>query len=439
LVALLVNFLLMAYLLQMELIFTLLFLGALAVGQLLELLHFVKRTNRELARFLETVRFHDSSTELNFPQHDAGFKALENEFEQLFRVLKGARSQQDQKEQLMQLILENIHLGILVFTDAKKIELLNERAQEILNVPEFTHWNRLQEKRPELVAALGDFNFSGRKVLRLPRGTGHRELYLDLQTITLAGKRFYLVSLSDLRNEIEQKEIDAWHKLIRILAHEVMNSVTPVVSLSETLGQMLTQGSQKIISPQELSAEQLEDIYEALNTIQRRSRGMLGFVEQYRKLTQLPAPQFETVSLHAVFTDIEKLMQSQAQKNGVNLQMTLSPKNLAVKADQKMLEQVLLNLIKNALVAIAEEQTGNQITVKARLKELHLIIEVTDNGPGIEKDVLPQIFIPFYSTRKNGSGIGLTLSKNIMRLHQGQLEVESEAGKGATFRLLFPN
>mgnify|MGYP002152296452 CR=1 FL=1 len=437
--ALLANFLLMAYLLQMELIFTLLFLGALAVGQLLELLHFVKRTNRELARFLETVRFHDSSTELNFPQHDAGFKALENEFEQLFRVLKGARSQQDQKEQLMQLILENIHLGILVFTDAKKIELLNERAQEILNVPEFTHWNRLQEKRPELVAALGDFNFSGRKVLRLPRGTGHRELYLDLQTITLAGKRFYLVSLSDLRNEIEQKEIDAWHKLIRILAHEVMNSVTPVVSLSETLGQMLTQGSQKIISPQELSAEQLEDIYEALNTIQRRSRGMLGFVEQYRKLTQLPAPQFETVSLHAVFTDIEKLMQSQAQKNGVNLQMTLSPKNLAVKADQKMLEQVLLNLIKNALVAIAEEQTGNQITVKARLKELHLIIEVTDNGPGIEKDVLPQIFIPFYSTRKNGSGIGLTLSKNIMRLHQGQLEVESEAGKGATFRLLFPN
>lgn len=417
--------------------FSLGLVGLLIVGLIWELLHFLNRSNRELKRFLEAIRFHDHSTRFELAQFGPSFRALESEFQNLLKELKGSRDQQHSQEEWMALILQQINLGIIVVNGKDQIFMMNEKAREILRIPAFTSWQRLREKRPALARAVRDFSVLGRTSFRMEQGQQSEELLLDIDQITLKGERYHLLSLSDLRNEIEQKEIDAWHKLIRILAHEVMNSVTPVASLSETLLQMLQDDKGRTKTVDQLDQEDLEDIREALQTVVRRSKGMLSFVEDYRKLTRLPAPHLETVSIQGLFKDLEHLLQKDYQQDGITLQFELPQKRLAIQADQKMIEQTLLNLVKNAYAALRESGRGKEIVLSAIMEDERVVITVRDDGPGIPEAVLPQIFIPFYSTRKNGTGIGLTLSKNIMKLHRGDLRVQSVEGEGSVFKLLF--
>lgn len=419
-----------------QLPFTMALVSVLLIFQVFELIYFSGKTNRELKKFLEAVRFHDFSTRFELNQLGGSFRELENEFKHVFETLRGSEAAKESQEELLTLILQNITLGIIVVDEHGTIFMMNEKARETLQIPEFKSWGRLVEKRPQLGAVADDFSFTGRKILQLNNGGQEQELFVDLEHITLSGKVYHLLTLSDLRSEIEQKEIDAWHKLIRILAHEVMNSVTPVVSLSETISHMLKDEQGKLVNPQDLQGEDLEDINEALQTIKRRSKGMLSFVEDYRKLTKLPAPNYEVFSVKELFADVVQLWKNQALNQGVNLEYELSQSRLALKADRKMVEQLLINLIKNALGAM-EEQTEGKIILRAKLKDDMLVIRVSDNGPGIHEEVLPNIFIPFYSTRKNGTGIGLTLSKNIMKLHGGNITVESTAGEGTSFVLSF--
>lgn len=419
-----------------QLPFTMALVLLLLIFQVFELIYFSGKTNRELKKFLEAVRFHDFSTRFELGRLGGSFLALESEFKKVFETLRGSEAAKENQEELLTLILQNISLGILVVDEHGTIFMMNEKARETLQIPEFKSWNRLIEKRPQLGAVADDFSFTGRKILQLNNGGQEQELFVDLEHITLSGKSYHLLTLSDLRSEIEQKEIDAWHKLIRILAHEVMNSVTPVVSLSETISHMLKNQDGEPLTPQELKQEDLEDINEALQTIKRRSKGMLNFVDDYRKLTKLPAPNYEVISVKELFTDVIQLWKNQAIQQGVKLEYELSQNRLALRADRKMVEQLLINLIKNALGAM-EEQTEGEIMLRAKLKDDNLIIRVSDNGPGIHEDVLPNIFIPFYSTRKNGTGIGLTLSKNIMKLHGGNIAVESTVGEGTSFVLSF--
>ena len=291
-----------------------------------------------------------------------------------------------------------------------------------------------RKKKSAFASQLGDLDFEGRKLIHLD----DREFYLDLEHIRLVGERYYLISFSDLKNEIEQKEIEAWHKLIRILAHEVMNSVTPISSLSETVQHMLTNSAGEPITTEEFTIERIHDIREAMGTIVRRSRGMLNFVEEYRKLTKLPAPNFEVFGVKELLDEVTALMKPQAEKAGVSLSAEVAQSKLALKADRKMVEQVLINLISNAIYSL-EEQADGQIALRSSVTEEHTLIYVQDNGRGIPENILPSIFIPFFSTRKNGSGIGLTLSKNIMKLHKGNITVQSQEGKGTTFQLTFTN
>jgi two-component system nitrogen regulation sensor histidine kinase NtrY len=235
---------------------------------------------------------------------------------------------------------------------------------------------------------------------------------------------------------VEEKEIAAWHKLIRILAHEVMNSVTPVVSLSETVSSMLVNEEGVAKKLTELAEQDLDDIREACTTIVRRSKGMLNFVDEYRKLTQLPAPTKEVVSIKALFENCVSLMQSIAKEQNCLIRYELNQPRLAIHADRKMIEQVLVNLVKNAIAAISKAQ-GGEVVLSAKLSDHGVIVKVQDNGEGIEEDLINQIFVPFFSTRKNGSGIGLSLSKNIMKMHEGDLKVQSQEGLGTSFIMLF--
>ena len=419
-----------------DLKFTYIFLFILVLTQVVELIRFVNRTNTELGKFLDALRYGDYSVGFSNTKLGGSFSDLNESFTEVIEMLKTSRAEKESHAELLSMALENIRLGLIIWGTGNKIVLMNSAAREMLMLPKFKTWEMLQKKKSSFTQHLGDFSFEGRKLIEIETDSESREFYLDLSHISLLGQTYHLIAFSDLKNEIEQKEIDAWHKLIRILAHEVMNSVTPVTSLSETIRGMLTDSDGNTIDPQNLTAERMEDIVLALDTIVRRSKGMLNFVEDYRKLTKLPAPKLETVPIEQLFEEVCQLMKPQAHEKGINLKTELNNKRLAVRADRKMIEQTLINLVGNAIYAM-EEQGEGEIVLSASMQESHLLIQVKDNGPGIPEDILPSIFIPFFSTRKNGTGIGLSLSKSIMRLHTGNISVRSKPGEETTFDLMF--
>jgi two-component system nitrogen regulation sensor histidine kinase NtrY len=333
------------------------------------------------------------------------------------------------------MILENINLGVMLIDDSGSIIISNDKCLEMLEIPAFKKWQRVADRLPQLAKALGDFDFSGRKLWVRGESSSAEEFYLDLQSIQMNGSDFHLLSIGTMRHALEEKEMEAWHRLIRILAHEVMNSVTPVVSLSETLLEMILK-DRKLKAPSDLNEEDLTDMNEALKTIIRRSKGMLSFVEQYRRLSQLPAPDKSLVAIKDLFDDVLQLLKREATSKNINLYSRLEQNRLAVKADKKMIEQVLINLIKNAFLAL-EHQENPFVELSAELQHDGLVVCVRDNGEGIDPDLITQIFVPFFTTRKTGTGIGLSLSKNIMKLHQGDLKVQSVPGEGSLFRLCF--
>lgn len=423
--------------LQFDLRFIYALLFFLIAAQLYELLYFVNHTNRELQKFLEALKHEDYTVSFGSRGFGGTFSDLTESFNQVVEKMKSGRADRETHMDLMKLVLENLRLGLIILDENGDIEILNAAARDMLNVPHFNRWEMFVRKKPFFASQLQDFGFEGRKLIELKEGAEVREIYLDLDHIMLLGKTYHLISFSDLKNEIEQKEIDAWHKLIRILAHEVMNSVTPVTSLSQTIKNMLTDEAGKPLSGQALDKERIDDVLLALDTIIRRSSGMLNFVDDYRKLTKLPAPNFEAINVDELFDEVCQLMSPQAAAAGIKCHSELQNRKLSIKADRKMVEQVLINLVGNAMHAM-EEQQGGEISLTAEVQETQVMLQVQDNGPGIPEDILPSIFIPFFSTRKNGTGIGLTLSKNIMQLHRGSIVVQSKEGEGTLFRLGFP-
>ncbi len=422
--------------LNSDLFFTTLFSGLLCIFSIAELIFFVGYTNRELKKFLEAVRYGEHSVSFSSGYLGGSFTDLDEQFQKVVSTLQAAEADKQSQIELLAKILENIRLGIIVIDSKGNIPLINNYALELLNIPHFRSWHSLKKRKPSFTSQLDELKFEGRKLIELKEDAITTEFYLDLEKIVLLGEKYHLISFSSLRNEIEQKEIEAWHKLIRILAHEVMNSVTPLVSLSETIRNMLTDKDQKPLPPAEIAAEKIDDTLEALDTIVRRSKGMLNFVNDYRKLAQLPAPKPEIIPLSELLHDVYRLMKSRLEKELIRFETSIQNQKLAINADRKLIEQVLINLISNSISAL-ENSAKKLIHLEAGISEDVIFIEVMDNGKGIEEDILPSIFIPFFSTREDGNGIGLTLSKNIMKLHSGNITVRSKPGEGATFKLSF--
>lgn len=419
-----------------DLIFLPILLISVIVAQIWETVWFVNRSNRDLKNFLDALRYGDYSVNFSNPKLGSSFQELGQAFNEISDMLKQAKAEKQGQYELLKMALENINLGLIILDRHQGIVLINTSAQTILDIPQFQNWQLLSKKKPEFTAQLGNLESDGRRLIELTTAGERKECYLDLTRITLHGQEYKLIAFSDLKKEIEQKEIEAWHKLIRILAHEVMNSVTPVTSLSETIKSMLTDESGKAISASELDEHQIADIILALDTVIRRSKGMLNFVDDYRKLTRLPAPRFEVIGVKDILEEVAKLMSVEASEKNVTISVEMPNNRLAVRADREMTEQNLINLVSNAIHALKEQQNAH-IILSTRLSENSIIISVSDNGPGIEEDILPSIFIPFFSTRKEGTGIGLTLAKNIMRLHRGSINVITSPGEGALFELRF--
>jgi signal transduction histidine kinase len=245
------------------------------------------------------------------------------------------------------------------------------------------------------------------------------------------------VSLQNIRGELEETEIEAWRKLIRVLTHEIMNSITPISSLASTVNDLVRRPPSATEGTGSSEPETRIDVIQALETIQKRSEGLLHFVDAYRNLTLIPRPKFRLIRLDELLGRVRRLMDASIREHGIGFEIRVEPETLEIAADPELLEQVLINLLVNARQAV-EGRPGARIAVTARLDARgRVLIQVTDNGPGIAPENLEQIFVPFFSTKENGSGIGLSLSRQIMRLHDGTISVHSKPGEDTVFTLRF--
>jgi signal transduction histidine kinase len=261
-------------------------------------------------------------------------------------------------------------------------------------------------------------------------------LFIHATSFIVQNRSLTLISIQNIQSELEEKELEAWQNLIRVLTHEIMNSITPISSLASTANKILEQAQQNIEGQLDVH-EVIHDVKQAVQTIDTRSQGLLKFVESYRKLTRLPKPEFQIVSVRKLFEHIIPLMLPKFQEKGILFSQKIEPETLEITADPSLIEQVLINLIQNA-VDWSDRNRQIKILLEADLGTAgHPLIRVTDNGPGIEKEALEKIFIPFFTTKQDGSGVGLSLSRQIMRLHKGTISVQSKPDENTIFTLRF--
>ncbi|RMD86185.1 MAG: ATP-binding protein [Calditrichaeota bacterium] len=432
------NVLLLGWLIfRTNLVVSTVLVSLLLIYQTWALIRYVDRTNRDLSRFFEAIRYGDFSQ--TFHSHGLGksFKQLHAAFGEVMREFQKTRAAKEEHFRYLQTILQHVGIGLIAFQHTGEVELINRAAKRLLNFTQLKNIQELAKLNSELVKTLLNMRSGQKALVKIQDRDEQLQLALFATEFRMRGKNMVLVSIQNIHSELEETEIEAWQKLIRVLTHEIMNSVTPIASLASTVNELLKQISATDSLSSRERAEVLKDICSGLQTIQKRSEGLMHFVEVYRNLTRLPRPDFKILSVKELFGRLEQLMRPQMEAQGITFQMEVTPENLEVMADAEMLEQVLINLLKNAMQAL-DGQPGAQIKLLAKLSSRgQLLMQVIDNGPGIPADALDKIFIPFFTTRKEGSGIGLSLSRQIMRLHKGSISVQSTPHVETVFTLRF--
>ncbi len=417
-----------------ELFFNQIILLGVIILQVSELIRFITHTNRELAKLLLAIRYSDFSISFKGTKKGKSFRELQDAFVEIIEAFKKVSVEKEAQFKFLKVIVDNLKVGVLAIKEDYSVELMNAEAQRLLKISTPNYWKQLQQLLPHFAQEITDMEDRDKRLLELNIKGEKLQISTQINRLKILNYRYTIVTFQDIKSEIEQKEIEAWHKLIRILTHEIMNSVTPVTSLTETM-LMLLEENGKPLALEELSEETLEDLRFSMKTIQKRSEGLLHFVDDYRRLTRIKALELEEVKVKEMLEEMAMLLKADAQKENVKITVN-APEYLSIAMDRKLIEQVLINLMTNARHALETKDNGN-IMISAYSDQHSKVIEVKDNGMGIDTSKMEQIFIPFYSTKEHGSGIGLSLSKQIMKKHKGDLSVKSNVGEGATFYLTF--
>jgi nitrogen fixation/metabolism regulation signal transduction histidine kinase len=432
------SLLLFFYLLFRTDLFAALFITSLvSIYQIYALIRYVEGTNRDLSRFFESIKYEDFSQTFKDDGRGNSFSELRNALNAVVDAFRKARSEKEEHYHYLQTVVQHIGVGLIAFQKSGEVELINTAAKRLLKVPRLKNIRALEPFSKTLADKLLQLGPKERALVKIDDSGEILHLALYSTEFKLGGQIISLVSIQNIQSELEKTEIEAWQKLIRVLTHEIMNSITPISSLASTMNELLNENLSSLETEDESERETLDDMQQAVKTIQRRSQGLLHFVDAYRNLTLIPQPNFQIFLLQELFERVEKLMQANIQDKGIDFRVSVEPKTLEVTADPELIEQVLINLLLNALQAL-ENQDSPKIQLIARLDDRgRILVQVSDNGPGITSENREKIFVPFFSTKDGGSGIGLSLSRQIMRLHNGTISVHCEPEHQTIFSLRF--
>ncbi|MCF8230886.1 MAG: GHKL domain-containing protein [Bacteroidales bacterium] len=412
-------------------------LMAIAIFQVYELIHFVEKTNRKLTQFFQSIRYSDFSTTFTDPHLGKTFRNLNKEFNEVINEFRKNRAEKNEQHNYLLTVVQHINIGIIAFHPDGKVDLFNNSVKKLLRINTLRNVHDLAQIKTELPRKLMAMRAGDKVLTKVIVEDELLQLSIIATQLKLRGKELTLVSLQDIHAELEEKEIESWQKLIRVLTHEIMNSITPISSLVSTVDGMLIDETDERLTMKTLDDEEVQNVREALTTISNRSQGLLNFVDIYRNLTRIPKPNFKHFKISDLFQQDARLLQPKFESGGIDFNYSIDPDNLMVTADPDLVDQILINLLVNAIDAV-ENAENPKIRMKAFLnKNSRMIVEIADNGCGIKPDRMDKIFMPFYTSKDNGSGIGLSLSRQIMHLHKGNISVRSRPEEGSVFTLTF--
>jgi signal transduction histidine kinase len=331
-----------------------------------------------------------------------------------------------------------VGIGLIAYRPDGTIILANNAAKKILKASGLSDIKSLGQTSPELADALMTLKHGDKKLVKFHREGETGYLSIFARTFLLREEKYVLVSIQNIQAELEEKEMEAWQNLIKVLTHEIMNSITPISSMTATLLDMLgTDKAHDDLAGNKLAPEEIDEMAGALKTIHQRSQGLMSFVNSYRNMTLIPKPRFKLLSVSGFFRRVEKLMNHRLEGDGISFRWTVEPSSLEMTADPDLMEQVLINLLLNAIHAVTGRKNPAIVLTASLNPEGKITIMVQDNGVGIVEEALENIFIPFFTTKKQGSGIGLSLSRQILRLHNATISAKSVPDEGTVFTVRF--
>jgi nitrogen fixation/metabolism regulation signal transduction histidine kinase len=406
----------------------------LVLAQIIFLLGYAESSFKKVRQFLDNIK-QDNYTNI-YPVKFDGTETddLHIEFNAILAKLQEDQAEKEANYQYFRSVFQHLSIGLITFDEEGKVQIVNTAAKRMMNIQQLVNIGEVEKINKELHHAINNLRTGGSELIKIAHPDGIMQLSVYVIELVLRDTKFKLVSLQNIQSELEEKEMEAWQNLVRVLTHEIMNSIAPISSLASTVKGDI---EHKLDDHQMVPAHDLEDYLMAISTIEKRSEGLINFVSDFRSLAHIPTPKFQTIKLKTLFAQLETLLQNQLENNQVQFKTKIEPEELILFGDQHLIEQVLINLIQNAIHAV-EDAIEKTISLEAFIDESgKIIIEVSDSGKGIEEEALSKIFIPFFTTKKKGSGIGLSLSKQIMRRHKGNIQVRSKLGNGTVFKLIF--
>jgi nitrogen fixation/metabolism regulation signal transduction histidine kinase len=396
----------------------------------------VNKTNTDLEKFFSSVHNHDSS--VRFPENtkNNSFIKLHERMNNLNTIIQNVKIENERTGQFLKSVVDHVDIGLLSFDMNGRIEIYNRAANRYLNLQHPRQLSSLKTLNDEIFTILNTIK-PGQEILhKIKIDNLLQSILVKATELKFESNVIKLVSFQDITNELDKKELDSWHKLIRVLTHEIMNSISPITSLTSVIsGYFKKKDDENPVPPEKIDNQIIAKTLSGLDTIEETGKGLLDFVDKYRSLTSLPKPDLSRFTIDSLFSKCRLLMESNIPDN-IKIIAGVYPEDISILADYAQIEQILINLIKNAIEAISDEQNG-VIQMKAFHSEEGTLIQVEDNGIGISGDIIEDIFVPFYTTKENGSGIGLSLSKQIMQNHDGTISVNSAPDKGSMFTLKF--
>ena len=401
------------------------FVVPIAIYVLYDIYKMLKKAQDEVTEFVESIHYRDFSRNFNVKQAPAELQSLRqgfNEINSTFRVISKERELQ---YQYLQQILELVDTGIISYESALgEVNWMNNSFKKMLSIPYLKTINSLQKRDEHLYNAILSIRPNETTVVTINRDNRQLKILLVATLFQVDDKTNKLIAFQNIHEALDENEALAWQKLLSVMTHEIMNSVAPISSLADTLKKRINFGEK-------------EDLELGLETIKKRSEGLLKFAESYRNLNKVTKPNLTKILVRDIFENILTLMQPTFEKKNIELEVILKDPQLTAALDVNLVEQVLINLLVNATEAVKDREIP-KIIISAYTEHNKLLIKVADNGTGISLELLDKIFIPFFSTKKTGSGIGLSLCKQIMLLHKGTIQAHSIEGEGSAFVLQFP-
>ncbi len=410
---------------------------ALILLSLIEMIYFMEATNREIGKLILSIKHKDfSSNYLESGSNRTSFSELRYALKEVTEEFQNVKIEKELHYQYLLTVFEHAKSAIICHTEDGNIELINQAAKKLLKTKKLFSINEISKIDPALLESIKAITGETEKMVRVNINSEVLSLNLQCTVFKLKEVKYKMISLHNISDVLDTQEVESWKKLIRILNHEIMNSVTPISSLSTAINKILLDENGKKMSMKDINEADSDDILESLQTIENRSKGLLKFVTTYKELSKLPKPRIAETDINGMINHLITFMKPEFQKHHIHVQSPDPNIKIHTDIDSEMIEQVLINLILNAIQAL-QETKKKEINITTSQTKLNTFIIISDSGNGIKPEYLDQIFIPFFTTKKEGSGIGLSLSRQIMQLHKGSITAHSELENGSTFTLKF--